>query len=111
MTPSTTALFNSVDVTSGTHLALIGSYTPSMREVDDDLIRRAGYVVVDTRHGCAQEAGELISAGVGGEGMIELKDVLVDPKWGDKIRARGDVVIFKSVSLMTCLSYVVCSCN
>ena len=109
MTPSRTALFNSVDVTSGTHLALIGSYTPSMREVDDDLIRRAGHVVVDSKHGCAQEAGELISANVGEEGMIELKDILVHPNLRDKITVGGDVVIFKSASLTMTDSEIVCS--
>ena len=70
-----------------------------MREVDEHLIRRAGLIVVDTKHGCTHEAGELIAAGVGQEGLIELKDVLAMPKWGENIKTAGDVVIFKSVGL------------
>jgi ornithine cyclodeaminase/alanine dehydrogenase-like protein (mu-crystallin family) len=97
LTPSTSPLFNSVDVTSGTHLVLVGSFTPAMREVDADLIRRAGLVVVDTKHGCSQEAGELIAASVGPDGMVELKDLLAEPKFGESIMSSGDVVIFKSV--------------
>lgn len=70
-----------------------------MREVDENLIRRAGLVVVDTKHGCAQEAGDLIAAGLGEERMVELKDVLAHPSWTETIKSEGDVVVFKSVSL------------
>ena len=97
-TSSTTALFNSVDVTSGTRVILIGSYKPNMREVDDELVRRAGLVVVDSREACAREAGELISTGVKGEGMAELGELVEDGGLADKVKDSGDIVMFKSVS-------------
>lgn len=101
LVPTTTPLFNSVDVTSGTHLVLVGSYKPEMRDVEDELIRRAGVVVVDSKEACSQEAGELISAGVGSEGVVELGELF--GKDAEEVRSRiqasGDVTIFKSVCL------------
>lgn len=50
----------------GTHVDLVGGYTPTMREVDDEAIVRAR-VYVDTRAGALKEAGDLtqpIAAGV-----------------------------------------------
>jgi ornithine cyclodeaminase len=44
----------------GTHVDLIGGYRPTMREADDETIRRAGLVVVDTRAGAMSEAGDII---------------------------------------------------
>lgn len=43
----------------GVHLDLVGGFTPQMREVDDNAIRRAR-VVVDTRAGALHEAGDLV---------------------------------------------------
>ena len=99
LTPSTSPLFNSVDVCSGTHLVLVGSYTPAMREVDDNLIKRAGLVVVDSKEACAVEAGDLIMAGLGKEGMVELGEVLGSEEVRQKVMAEGDLVVFKSASL------------
>jgi ornithine cyclodeaminase/alanine dehydrogenase-like protein (mu-crystallin family) len=100
LVPTTTPLFNSVDVTSGTHLVLVGSYTPEMRDVDDELIKRGGVIMVDSKEACLQESGEIIRAGLGSEGLIELGALL--GKEGDGLRSRisesGDVTIFKSVS-------------
>ena len=100
LTPSTVPLFNSVDVCSGTSLVLVGSYTPEMREVDPNLIRRAGIVVVDSRDACEVEAGELIQDGVGRDRMVELGELLSDDFGAlrRKIEASGDVRVFKSVS-------------
>lgn len=105
LVPTTTPLFNSVDVTSGTHLVLVGSYKPEMRDVDDHLIHRAGIVVVDSKEACSQEAGELIRAGLGSdsESLVELGELFGQDKGGaedlrSRIQASGDVTIFKSVS-------------
>ncbi len=68
-----------------------------MREVDENLIRRAGLVVVDTSDGCASEAGDLIAAGVHEEAMVELSSLLTDPDLGQRVISTGDVVVFKSV--------------
>ncbi len=59
----------------GTHLDLIGAFTPDMREVDDEAIRRAR-VFVDSRHTTIGEIGEItipINTGV-----IKKSDVLAD---------------------------------
>jgi ornithine cyclodeaminase/alanine dehydrogenase-like protein (mu-crystallin family) len=100
LVPTTTPLFNSVDVTSSTHLVLVGSYKPEMRDVDDELIRRGGVIMVDSREACMTEAGELIHAGVQAENLIELGAILGEE--GKDLRTRfessGDVTIFKSVS-------------
>jgi len=45
----------------GAHLDLVGAFTPSMRESDDEAVRRAE-VFVDTREGAAAEAGDLLRA-------------------------------------------------
>ena len=44
----------------GTHIDLVGGYTPGMREADDALIAKAR-VFVDTRDGAMQEAGDIVS--------------------------------------------------
>jgi ornithine cyclodeaminase len=43
---------------SGAHVDLIGAYLPGMREADDDVVRRAGRIFVDTRAGC-EGSGEI----------------------------------------------------
>jgi hypothetical protein len=102
LTPSKEPLFNSVDVTSGTHVVCVGSYKPEMREVDEQLIRRAGLVVVDSKAACAAEAGELIAANVGAEGMVELGELLAEGAVGqqaiERVQQSGDINLFKSVS-------------
>ena len=63
-------LFPSQWVKQGAHLNLVGSYTPAMHEVEEELIRRCGKVVVDSRAASMIEAGELIQA------KIDEKDVI-----------------------------------
>lgn len=97
-TPSTEALFPSEWVRSGTHLSLIGSYKPHMREVSDDLLARAGVVFVDGLHETRIEAGELQAW----EGpVVEVGSVVDDPlearqRWS---KGKGDVTVWKSVGL------------
>jgi len=43
----------------GTHLDLVGGYTPEMREADDEAVRRSR-VFVDTRLGATAEAGDIL---------------------------------------------------
>jgi alanine dehydrogenase len=45
---------------SGTHVDLVGGFTPKMREVDDAAVRKAN-VYVDTREGALKEAGDIVS--------------------------------------------------
>lgn len=60
-TLSNMALVKGTHVKDGTHVDLVGAYTPSMRESDSRLINKAS-VFVDTRTGAQQEAGDLILA-------------------------------------------------
>ena len=60
-TTSATPVVFGRDVEPGTHVNAIGAYTPTMREVDADVVRRAR-VIVDTRQGALAEAGDLIMA-------------------------------------------------
>lgn len=44
----------------GTHLDLVGGFLPTMREADDECVRRsAGAIIVDTRAGVLAEAGDI----------------------------------------------------
>jgi len=110
-TSSTTPLVRAEWVRPGTHIILVGSYTPEMVEVDPELIRRAR-VVVDSRGACALEAGELIGAGIAPEDMVQVGELLRSaPAHGDKwavesdpvrvaqVLTGGDVTIFKSVGV------------
>ncbi|KAI0759231.1 NAD-P-binding protein [Trametes elegans] len=108
-TSSTRPLFPSKLVQQGTHLCLIGSYKPEMREIDIDLVRRAGVVIVDQKTACLQEAGELIEAELSEADLVELgelfdyyaKDKTWVPREGpiEEIQTAGDVSIFKSVGV------------
>ncbi|KAF5375898.1 hypothetical protein D9615_008223 [Tricholomella constricta] len=93
-TSATFPLFPSSWVPTGAHVILIGSYTPAMREVDRDLVRRAipnslssnnsvriaagvrQVLLVDSREACAIEAGELIDAGVAPPEIVEIGELV-----------------------------------
>lgn len=117
-TSSTAPLFPSSWVRDGTHIVLIGSYKPTMHEVDGDLVRRAipadarSDLVVDSRAACLHEAGELISAGIEGSQVVEIGDLVSFDAEGELIFAAtppapaeggggttGRVTIFKSVGV------------
>lgn len=51
-TPSTKPLILSSWVKPGTHINLVGSYTPEMCEVDQQVILRAGRILVDSKESC-----------------------------------------------------------
>ncbi|MBA3449193.1 MAG: ornithine cyclodeaminase family protein, partial [Pseudaminobacter sp.] len=58
-TISTTPLIKGALLKPGAHVDLVGGFTPTMRECDDDAIRRAR-VYVDTRAGATKEAGDIV---------------------------------------------------
>jgi ornithine cyclodeaminase/alanine dehydrogenase-like protein (mu-crystallin family) len=86
-------------VRPGTHVDLVGAFTPEMRESDDELVQRAE-VFVDTFAGALQEAGDLvqpIAAGAIARGHVraELADLVSGRHPG---RQTGEAVtLFKSV--------------
>jgi alanine dehydrogenase len=84
---------------AGTHVDLVGSFRPDMREADDVALVRSR-IVVDTYGGALSEAGELVQALEGGviskAGVVaELGEVLRGDKPGRL--AGADITIFKSV--------------
>ncbi|UES57607.1 ornithine cyclodeaminase family protein [Roseibium aggregatum] len=83
----------------GTHVDLVGAFKPSMRESDDDLVKRAE-IFVDTRDGCLSEGGDIvqpIKAGVLSPG--EIKADLYELCRGEHPgrQSEGAITMFKSV--------------
>lgn len=83
----------------GTHLDLVGAFTPEMRESDDLAVSRAR-VFVDTRAGALKEAGDIVQPVRAG--VISQSDILGD--LFDLCRglhpgrqATDDITLFKSV--------------
>ncbi len=82
----------------GTHVDLVGGYTPAMREADDALIEKAR-VFVDTRAGAMHEAGDIVSPVASGvlreDAVCDLHDLCRGVEVG---RRRADeITVFKSV--------------
>lgn len=59
----------------GVHVDLVGAFKPTMRESDDDLIRRAE-IYVDTREGCMSEGGDIVQPLQ--SGLISPGDIKAD---------------------------------
>ena len=83
----------------GTHVDLVGGFKPTMREADDEVIRRSR-VFVDTRAGAMAEAGDIVQPLAGGvlaEGDIvaDLYELIRGAQAG---RGSADeITLFKSV--------------
>ncbi|XP_077248147.1 NAD(P)-binding Rossmann-fold superfamily protein isoform X3 [Tasmannia lanceolata] len=97
-TSSESPLVKGRELKMGAHLDLVGSFTPSMKECDDEAIGR-GRVFVDCEAALV-EAGELV--GAFDRGVISRGDVvggLVDLIKGDKCGRRNsdEITVFKSV--------------
>ncbi|MEX4006613.1 ornithine cyclodeaminase family protein [Neoaquamicrobium sediminum] len=98
-TISTEPLVRGELLTPGTHLDLVGAFTPTMRESDDEAIRRAR-VYVDTRAGATKEAGDIVQAVASGalthEGIVAD---LFELSRGEKPGRQGtdEITLFKSV--------------
>ena len=60
---------------AGCHVDLVGGFTPTMREADDEAIRRAT-VSVDTRTGAMKEAGDIVVPLE--TGILQAKDIAAD---------------------------------
>jgi len=72
-TTSLEPVFDGLDLKPGTHINAIGSYTPEMQEIDDETLRRASKIVVDTRAGALAEAGDILAAV--SHGAIQISDI------------------------------------
>jgi ornithine cyclodeaminase/alanine dehydrogenase-like protein (mu-crystallin family) len=85
-TTAAAPVFDGKDVSPGTHITGVGSFTPEMQEIDASLIRRA-YVVVDGREGAKAEAGDLIMAGASID--AELGEIINGDKPGRRTTNRS----------------------
>lgn len=101
VTSSPEPILSGADVRSGTHLCLVGSSIPTTREVDDDCVAMARFVV-DYRASAMAQAGELLHAireGRVTEAHIagEIGEVLAGSVPGR--RSAGEVTVYKSLGV------------
>ncbi|MFV0475773.1 MAG: ornithine cyclodeaminase family protein [Pikeienuella sp.] len=75
VTMATSPIIAGARLKPGAHVDLIGSYLPSMREADDEVIRRAGRLFVDTRLGC-ERSGDV--ADPLANGLLRPQDIVAD---------------------------------
>lgn len=92
-------LINGQWLTPGTHVDLIGSFKPTMRETDDEVMRR-GRIFVDTRTGALHESGDLVIPIA--SGIIDQENILADLYDLCKRQCVGrqtqeEITVFKSV--------------
>ncbi|MFZ6772850.1 ornithine cyclodeaminase family protein [Undibacterium sp. SXout7W] len=86
-------------VRKGTHLDLVGGFKPDMREVDDELMRKA-MVVVDTYTGAMTEAGDILQPLANGSLVRESIVAELADLCGQRHLGRIDheqITVFKSV--------------
>lgn len=99
-TNASAPVLSSGDVRPGTHVNAVGSYTPSMQEIDPDLLGRAR-LVVDQTSASMDEAGEVIAALAAGlfreDELVELGQILESVRPGRE--GRDEITVFKSVGL------------
>ncbi|MER8568168.1 ornithine cyclodeaminase family protein [Mesorhizobium sp. M0924] len=98
-TITTTPLVKGALLKSGAHVDLVGGFTPTMRESDDDAIARAR-VYVDTRAGATKEAGDIVQPLASGvlkpEAIVaDLHELARGEKQGRQ--SPTEVTLFKSV--------------
>lgn len=98
-TSATDPLVRGAWLKEGAHLDLVGGFRPDMREVDDDVVRRASAIVVDTRGG-AKEAGDIAQPlRSGALAEAKIKADLAQLVRGEYPSRRSDreITLFKSV--------------
>ena len=98
-TLSSTPLIEGTRLRSGTHVDLVGGFRPTMREADDETIRRSR-VYVDTRAGAMKEAGDITQPLA--SGVLKPDEIcgeLAELVRGDVAGRTGDdeITLFKSV--------------
>lgn len=101
-TTSHQPVFDGRAVRRGAHITAIGAFTPAMRELDDESLRRCDRIFVDSRDAVWAEAGDLIiprNAGWFSEDRVngEIGEVAAGLVPGR--RAEHEVTLFKSVGV------------
>jgi ornithine cyclodeaminase len=110
-TAATTPLLEGARLSAGTHVDLVGSFTPAMRETDDETVRRAS-LFVDTRRFTLEVTGDLaipLASGVIGEGSTRAD--LFELARGEHPgrRSQEEITLFKNgggghLDLMTAIA-------
>jgi ornithine cyclodeaminase len=100
-TTSRTPVLHGAWLSPGTHVDLVGGFTPAMREADDHTMR-VSRIVVDSYEGALSEAGDLVdpmARGVIGRAQVvaELRELVAGTTVGRTNRAQ--ITLFKSVGL------------
>ena len=98
-TISTEPLVRGAALKPGTHVDLVGGFTPTMREADDETVRRAR-VFVDTRAGATKEAGDIVQPLA--SGVLTADDIAADLHELSRGERSGradaqEITLFKSV--------------
>jgi ornithine cyclodeaminase len=101
-TTSREPVFDGRKIKSGAHINALGSFMPQMREIDDEIVKRADKIFLDSREAVLAESGDLIvpiAQGTIGTNDItgELGDIVAGLLPG---RERDDeITIFDSVGI------------
>ncbi len=66
-------VFSAAALQPGTHINGVGSFTPDMQEIGEDVMQRAALIVVDSREATRGEAGDLRHPV--GKGILTLEQV------------------------------------
>ena len=98
-TTAATAIVHGADIRPGTHVDLVGGFTPTMREADDALVAKAS-VFVDTYVGALAEGGDVVEPIR--SGVLKRTDVraeLAELCRGEKKgrTSATEITLFKSV--------------
>ncbi|MCF6096340.1 ornithine cyclodeaminase family protein [Thermovorax subterraneus] len=101
-TTSRTPVFNGSLVKKGVHINAIGSFTPEMQELPEEVVLKADRVFVDSKEACLAEAGDFLvpmMKGLMGEEKIigEIGEVFLGKTRGRT--SEDEITIFKSVGL------------
>lgn len=100
-TTSRTPIVQGAWLQAGTHVDLVGGFTPAMREADDDTVC-ASRIVVDSYDGALSEAGDLVDPLARGtipraQVVAELRELVAGTIPGRTDRTQ--ITLFKSVGL------------
>ena len=100
-TSSPVPVFADTDIALGTHINGVGSYRPDMAEISPETLLRAK-IIVDQRHGCLAEAGDLLQPIRGGLFTADH----IHGELGELVTGRIDcrtsteeITVFKSVGI------------
>lgn len=98
-TIATDPLIAGAKLKQGAHVDLVGGFTPSMREADDEAILRSR-VYVDTRAGATKEAGDIVQPLASGALKLDaIVGDLQDLARGEAVgrTSATEITLFKSV--------------